>query len=369
MTGVQPDPYYRGAEARASPAPSPHDAILRQLIDHCTILYQFATRFSQLQSTLPYMKPGPDELSQMNHRAMEVVRLLGDLRNMSLTDADRAKIDQVAAMPPTEEHRVPKRPWEDMESDGGQDELNGTDSATEDSRTMAEKDMETIRIKRASTTAGAAANTVMPKSKYRKRSRASPPGKCHSCNIRETPEWRRGPDGARTLCNACGLHYAKLMRKRSKMSNGEAPHIDMETLRASARAADISDKFNRPKTASRQAREEKEKEAEALKHHQTSFQVPLSALALPPPPPLTVPGESRGNERVVPPPPSSSSHQGSPPHVRASPAISRMQPPPPPSLQSSWASMTPSPRTSSATRELRYVDSGPPPAYVRSVAK
>ncbi|RUP46077.1 hypothetical protein BC936DRAFT_147385 [Jimgerdemannia flammicorona] len=32
--------------------------------------------------------------------------------------------------------------------------------------------------------------------------RAAPPGRCHSCNISETPEWRRGPDGARTLCNA-----------------------------------------------------------------------------------------------------------------------------------------------------------------------
>ncbi|KAI8148788.1 hypothetical protein BJV82DRAFT_589647 [Fennellomyces sp. T-0311] len=40
-------------------------------------------------------------------------------------------------------------------------------------------------------------------------------GRCHSCNISETPEWRRGPDGARTLCNACGLHYAKLERKRA----------------------------------------------------------------------------------------------------------------------------------------------------------
>lgn len=29
--------------------------------------------------------------------------------------------------------------------------------------------------------------------------------RCHSCNTTETPEWRRGPDGARTLCNACGL--------------------------------------------------------------------------------------------------------------------------------------------------------------------
>src|ERR1700720_4010771 len=90
--------------------------------------------------------------------------------------------------------------------------------------------------------------------------RATPPGKCHSCNIRETPEWRRGPDGARTLCNACGLRelypnyflgvecvdygrtdYAKLMRKRDKQIAAEeqAPRIDMETLRASARAADL----------------------------------------------------------------------------------------------------------------------------------
>ncbi|CEP12715.1 hypothetical protein [Parasitella parasitica] len=49
-------------------------------------------------------------------------------------------------------------------------------------------------------------------------------GRCHSCNISETPEWRRGPDGARTLCNACGLHYAKLARKQQEnrgMSNAQ----------------------------------------------------------------------------------------------------------------------------------------------------
>ena len=88
---------------------------------------------------------------------------------------------------------------------------------------MAEKDMAIIRSKRATNTG--AVNAGVPKGKYRKRSvcdldlrdcrqitdtsvngqRANPPGKCHSCNIRETPEWRRGPDGARTLCNACGL--------------------------------------------------------------------------------------------------------------------------------------------------------------------
>lgn len=69
--------------------------------------------------------------------------------------------------------------------------------------------------------------------------RAAPPGRCHSCNRAETPEWRRGPDGARTLCNACGLRaypltpsgsfaksridYAKLTRKMgSKVSSNSS---------------------------------------------------------------------------------------------------------------------------------------------------
>ena len=39
----------------------------------------------------------------------------------------------------------------------------------------------------------------------KRRGRHAPPGRCHSCARSETPEWRRGPDGARTLCNACGL--------------------------------------------------------------------------------------------------------------------------------------------------------------------
>lgn len=57
--------------------------------------------------------------------------------------------------------------------------------------------------------------------KKQRRGRAAPPGRCHSCNRAETPEWRRGPDGARTLCNACGLHYAKLTRKQTmKQSQG-----------------------------------------------------------------------------------------------------------------------------------------------------
>ncbi|EGO25060.1 GATA-4/5/6 transcription factor [Serpula lacrymans var. lacrymans S7.9] len=179
--------------------------------------------------------------------------------------------------------------------------------------------MEIIRTKRATSAAGAAAQTGQPKSKYRKRSvstylplilsyfllsssivlgidvadtlfsphwsgqRATPPGKCHSCNIRETPEWRRGPDGARTLCNACGLHYAKLVRKRDKAigADGQAARIDMETLRASARASELAgdksraqNQTNASTTAASTATTEPEtKQAMPLSHHQGSFQV------------------------------------------------------------------------------------------------
>ncbi|AGO12720.1 AaceriADR249Wp [[Ashbya] aceris (nom. inval.)] len=38
-------------------------------------------------------------------------------------------------------------------------------------------------------------------------------GVCLHCQERDTPEWRRGPYGNRTLCNACGLFYNKLIKK------------------------------------------------------------------------------------------------------------------------------------------------------------
>ncbi|KAI7886133.1 hypothetical protein K492DRAFT_178289 [Lichtheimia hyalospora FSU 10163] len=72
-------------------------------------------------------------------------------------------------------------------------------------------------------------DTMRPK--IRRRTKRSTAGqRCHSCHTTETPEWRRGPDGARTLCNACGLHYSKLLKKgaltvqsdRQLLENGTA---------------------------------------------------------------------------------------------------------------------------------------------------
>ncbi|KAF8903487.1 hypothetical protein CPB84DRAFT_1746196 [Gymnopilus junonius] len=43
---------------------------------------------------------------------------------------------------------------------------------------------------------------------------------CLGCSATSTPEWRRGPMGPRTLCNACGLVYAKMIKKRVKEKAG-----------------------------------------------------------------------------------------------------------------------------------------------------
>ncbi|CCH40803.1 hypothetical protein BN7_337 [Wickerhamomyces ciferrii] len=49
--------------------------------------------------------------------------------------------------------------------------------------------------------------------------------KCFQCGSDETPEWRRGPYGSRSLCNACGLFFGKLTKK---FDEGEATRIMMK---------------------------------------------------------------------------------------------------------------------------------------------
>lgn len=31
--------------------------------------------------------------------------------------------------------------------------------------------------------------------------------KCQHCGVEKTPQWRAGPLGPKTLCNACGVRY------------------------------------------------------------------------------------------------------------------------------------------------------------------
>ncbi|ORE06369.1 hypothetical protein BCV72DRAFT_305566 [Rhizopus microsporus var. microsporus] len=43
--------------------------------------------------------------------------------------------------------------------------------------------------------------------------------KCEYCQVSTSPEWRRGPSGHKTLCNACGLRYARLVAKQEKQQH------------------------------------------------------------------------------------------------------------------------------------------------------
>lgn len=147
----------------------------------------------------------------MSNRANAIVRLVEDLRRMGLSDNDMSpKVEGAGTTPVEDGTRLPKkRPWEDMALGDGGGGTNGAEggafqevsvscesssyrvcliqknpqystntpaspSSTAESKphpqTTAEQDMEIIRSKRATSSAGGVSTIGQPKSKYRKRS-------------------------------------------------------------------------------------------------------------------------------------------------------------------------------------------------------
>lgn len=62
-------------------------------------------------------------------------------------------------------------------------------------------------------------STPLPPKRVRKRKDETDQS-CLCCSATETPEWRKGPTGPRTLCNACGLLFAKQCRKKEMEAQG-----------------------------------------------------------------------------------------------------------------------------------------------------
>jgi len=109
----------------------------------------------------------------------------------------------------------------------------------------------------------------------------------------------------------CCSDYAKLMRKRDKAfgpAAADAPRIDMDTLRASARAADLSDKPHgrSSKQSASQSQSQPQQANETTsptesgkqlpQHHQGSFQlVPV----IPPSSNAPPPGSDMGSRQVM----------------------------------------------------------------------
>jgi PAS domain S-box-containing protein len=50
--------------------------------------------------------------------------------------------------------------------------------------------------------------------KFSKKLKAVDEYVCTDCGTLDSPEWRKGPSGPKTLCNACGLRWAKKEKKR-----------------------------------------------------------------------------------------------------------------------------------------------------------
>ncbi|KAH9847685.1 hypothetical protein C2E23DRAFT_871669 [Lenzites betulinus] len=414
-------------ETRAS-APSPVDAeraaarqhVIAEILKHCGVLYGFANHYSQAAASHPHVQPTPPEIEDMNSRASIVMRLLDDLRRLDAGEDISRKESTNGTATPAEEHpRPPKRPWEDMARDG-EPPASATYSDVsslppcgaclrelttrpaqapgqmaypdDQAQSTAEQDMQIIRNKRQSSAGGA--QPGQQKNKYRKRSvskglavslrsshsavvqRATPPGKCHSCNIRETPEWRRGPDGARTLCNACGLHYAKLMRKRDKAidANGKAPPIDLQTLRASTASARGNGSSSGgdhggepshsqpppqqppPSQHQGQAQQQQQQQQPPPSPYEAPKQPPMHALPPPPPQhahqgpyqlmPVGAPGQAHG---MMPPPP---------PHA---PHSANGAPPPPP-----WLASPAAERGGYSAEPQSYMRASHPPSHARA---
>jgi len=52
-----------------------------------------------------------------------------------------------------------------------------------------------------------------PPAKRKRRKAITTDRVCKICGDTQTPEWRKGPQGSHTLCNACGLNYAKKVKQ------------------------------------------------------------------------------------------------------------------------------------------------------------
>lgn len=72
---------------------------------------------------------------------------------------------------------------------------------------------------------------IAPENTLRKKRGRKPLDKsnlvCYHCKTTDTPEWRKGPAGKNTLCNACGLQYAKRVKLASERCKGKMELNDM----------------------------------------------------------------------------------------------------------------------------------------------
>ncbi|KXN68384.1 hypothetical protein CONCODRAFT_19010 [Conidiobolus coronatus NRRL 28638] len=72
---------------------------------------------------------------------------------------------------------------------------------------------------------------------------------CENCGTTNSPEWRRGPSGEKTLCNACGLRYSRLKAKAIKNQKMQAQHQGQRGIHHGAMGQQVPTFSAAPSTA------------------------------------------------------------------------------------------------------------------------
>ena len=62
---------------------------------------------------------------------------------------------------------------------------------------------------------------------------------CRNCGAHQTPQWRCGPEGPRTLCNACGVRYKKGLPLICTVPKGSLPPLPGAPAEAPLQAAPV----------------------------------------------------------------------------------------------------------------------------------
>lgn len=66
---------------------------------------------------MPQIQPSSAELQDMSQKALQVVRLLEDFKRAHIPESERNKLGD-PMYGSSDDHRAPKRPWEDMAQGG-----------------------------------------------------------------------------------------------------------------------------------------------------------------------------------------------------------------------------------------------------------
>lgn len=81
------------------------------------MLYEFASRYAQLQASRGDIKPSKEEIADMTNRAARVAQLLRDLKKIVNPNAASSGDEKGAVSATSDEYRAPKRPWEEISRD------------------------------------------------------------------------------------------------------------------------------------------------------------------------------------------------------------------------------------------------------------